>query len=153
MLIEQNLLPENLQDDKCAITKKRFFQSAGGCKNVFVARSKDRRGRLLSIWQLIGAGGAHKKCKGLCGRRGRKYFGDATHPKDKDAQKLPPKMLAAGFVVTSGVKRTAGGHRFWRETGTRPIVRLTSGGPGHGNDGFDVREESIGQRGAAGHRA
>jgi Transposase IS116/IS110/IS902 family len=57
MLIEQNLLPENLQDDKCAITKKRFFQIGGGCKNVFVARSKDRRGRLTSIWQLIRAGG------------------------------------------------------------------------------------------------
>jgi hypothetical protein len=94
--------------------------------------------RLTSIWQLIGAGGDTRN-KGLCGRRGRKYFGDATHPKDKDAQKLPPKMLAAGFVATSGVKRTAGGHRFWRETGTRPIVRLTSGGRGHGNDGFDVR--------------
>jgi len=47
--------------------------------------------------------------------------------KDKDAQRLLPKMLAAGFVATSGVKRTTGGHRFWRETGTRPIVRLTSG--------------------------
>jgi hypothetical protein len=131
-------LVAGLQDDKCAITKKDFFKSAGGCKNVFVARSKDRRGRLTSIWQLIGAGGDTRN-KGLCGRRGRKYFGDATHPKDKDAQKLPPKMLAAGFVATSGVKRTAGGHRFWRETGTRPIVRLTSGARGHGNDGFDVR--------------
>ena len=59
--------------------------------------------------------------------------------KDKDAQRLLPKMLAAGFVATSGVKRTTGGHRFWRETGTRPIVRLTSGGRRHGNDGFDVR--------------
>ena len=33
MSIEQNLLPENLQDDKCAITmKKRFFQSGGEVK-------------------------------------------------------------------------------------------------------------------------
>jgi hypothetical protein len=37
--------------------KKRFFQIGGGCKNVFVARSKDRRGRFTSIWQLIRAGG------------------------------------------------------------------------------------------------
>ena len=29
MLIEQNLLPENLQDNKCAITKKGFFQIGG----------------------------------------------------------------------------------------------------------------------------
>jgi hypothetical protein len=32
MLIEQNLLPENLQDDKCAITKKDFFNRRGGAK-------------------------------------------------------------------------------------------------------------------------
>ena len=61
-----------------------------------------------------------------CGRRGRKYFGDATRPKDKDAQRLLQKNRG-WIVATSGVKRTTGGHRFCRETGTRPIVRLTSG--------------------------
>jgi hypothetical protein len=30
-VVEQNLLPENLQDDKCAVAmKKRFFQIGGG---------------------------------------------------------------------------------------------------------------------------
>jgi hypothetical protein len=65
MLIEQNLLPENLQDDKCAITKKDFFKSAGGCKNVFVARSKDRRGAFNINLAVNRGGRRHKKCNGL----------------------------------------------------------------------------------------
>jgi len=44
MLIEQNLLPENLQDNKCAITKKGFFQIGGGVQKCF-RRSFERPAR------------------------------------------------------------------------------------------------------------
>jgi hypothetical protein len=74
MLIEQNLLPENLQDDKCAITKKRFFQiGGGGVKEVGHAQLGDRRGRLTSIWQLIRAGGDQEMQRSLR-KAGQKIF-------------------------------------------------------------------------------
>jgi hypothetical protein len=108
--------------------KKKIFSNRRGVQKCF-RRSLERPARAFQInLAVIGAGGDTKMQRSL-----RKA---ATHPKDKDSQRLLAKMLAAGFVATSGerVKRTAGGHWFWRETGTRPIVRLTSGGRRHGND-------------------
>ena len=74
MLIEQNLLPENLQDDKCAIAmKKDFFKSAGGKMKLPSISSKTGAGRLTSIWQLIGAGGDTRNAKVLR-KAGQKIF-------------------------------------------------------------------------------
>ena len=119
--------------------KKRIFSNRrGGAKMFSSLVRKTGAGRLTSIWQLIGAGGDTRNAK-VFAEGGAENIFDATHPKDKDAQKLPPKMLAGWIRCHERGKADN------RRTSVLPRDRdkadraIDERGRRHGNDDFDVR--------------